>query len=36
MTWPEAFTTAGIAMAMALVLYSFAVGDKNDLREKES
>jgi len=22
MTWPEAFTTAGIAMAVALVVYS--------------
>lgn len=36
MTWPEAFTTAGIAMAVALVVYRFAAGDKNGLREKES
>lgn len=36
MTWPEALTTVGIAMAVALVVYSIAAGDKNGLREKES
>ncbi len=28
MTWPEALTTAGIAMAVALVVYSICDGIK--------
>lgn len=36
MTWPEAFITVGIAMAVALVVYSIAAGDKNGLRGKKS
>lgn len=38
MTWPEAFVAVGIAMAVALVLvvYSIAAGDKNGLRGKKS
>lgn len=32
-TWPEAFTTVGIAMAIALVVYRFAVvGNKQKPR----
>lgn len=29
MTWPEAFTTAGIAMAVALVVYSICRRGRN-------
>ncbi len=36
MTWPEAFTTVGIAMAVAWWCIRFAAGDKNGLREKDS
>lgn len=36
MTWPEAFITVGIAMAVALVCIRFAAGDKNGLRGKKS